>query len=267
MGIPYAEVIGDPVAHSKSPAIHKFWLEDFGLVGDYRATLVTPEDLPDYLAARRADPDWRGCNLTMPLKVRAVEHLDEENEIVARLGATNCILRRRGGLYGTNFDSEAVLHALIGFQWTGHAVLVGSGGAARAALWALPLLGFDRITIMARNSERARALADSLGIEADIAPLGGTPECNLLINATPLGMKGHPALPVSLDAMPPGGRVFEMVYDPLVTPLVSAARARGLGVFDGLTMLIEQASRSFVSFFNRGISPEQRIAVRELLTR
>ncbi len=267
MALPYAEVIGDPIAHSKSPAIHKFWAEDFGLSCDYRATRVTPATLPDYLAARREDPDWRGCNLTMPLKVQAVEHLDEEHEIVAHLGATNCILRRRGGLYGTNFDSDAVLHSLIEFPWTGHAVLVGSGGAARAALWALSLLGFDQITIIARDLVRARALAESQRIEARILPLGRAPECSLLINATPLGMKDHPPLPVSLDAMPPAAAVYEMVYDPLVTPLVSAARARGLRVFDGLTMLIEQASMSFASFFNRGISPEQRVAVRERITR
>jgi shikimate dehydrogenase len=265
MGIPYAEVIGDPIAHSKSPVIHKFWLEQFGLERDYRATRVTPEALPDYFAARRADPDWRGCNLTMPLKVQAVEHLDESNAIVARLGATNCILRRHEGLYGTNFDAYAVLQSLIALSWSGHAVIIGNGGAARAALWALLDLGFDRITIMSRNLRRATALVESLRVEVDIAPLGGAPECNLLINATPLGMNGHPALPVTLNAMPPDATVFEMVYDPVVTRLISDARAHGLRVFDGLTMLIEQASMSFVSFFNAGVTNEQRTAVRERL--
>ncbi len=263
MAVPYAEVIGDPIAHSKSPAIHKFWLEQYGLEGDYRATRVTPSSLPDYLAARRSDPDWRGCNLTMPLKVRAVRHLDEENDIVARLGATNCIVPHRDGLYGTNFDSDAVLHSLIELSWSGHAVIVGNGGAARAALSALSSLGFDRITIMCRDKARAATLLQSRSAEVDFAPIGGAPECDLLVNATPLGMQGCPPLPIALDAMPSSATVFEMVYDPLETPLVSNARARGMRVFDGLTMLIEQASLSFVSFFGSGITNEQRAAVRE----
>ncbi len=262
MGIPYAEVIGDPIAHSRSPAIHGFWLGQSGLEGDYRATRVTPSSLPDYLAARRSDPDWRGCNLTMPLKVQAVGHLDEENGIVARLGATNCIVPHPNGLYGTNFDSDAVLHSLIEFPWSGRAVILGNGGAARAALAALSSLGFDRITIMCRNSPRAATLLRSRSAEVDFAPIGGAPECDLLVNATPLGMQGYPPLPIALDAMPSSATVFEMVYDPLETPLVSDARARGLRVFDGLTMLIEQASMSFVSFFGSGITNEQRAAVR-----
>ena len=267
MGIRYAEVIGDPIAHSKSPAIHKFWLDQLGLEGDYRATRVAAGELPDYLAARRTDPDWRGCNLTMPLKVQAVEHLDEANEIVAGLGATNCILRRRDGLFGTNFDAEAVFQSLVQIPWSGHAVIVGNGGAARAALWAVRRLGFDRITIMCRDPTRAVGLIEPFADGIDVAPVGDAPDCNLLVNATPLGMAGHPALPVALDAMPPGSAVFEMVYDPLNTPLVADARARGLRVFDGLTMLVEQASMSFVSFFNAGITEEQRDAVRARLVR
>ena len=267
MGVPYAEVIGDPIAHSKSPIIHKFWLAQFGLERDYRATLVTPETLPDYLADRRADPDWRGCNLTMPLKVRAMEYLDEASEIVAGLGAVNCIVRRRDALYGSNFDALAVLQSLVQTPWRGHVVIMGAGGAARAALWAVQRLDFDRITIMSRDWARAAALASSLKAEVDFAPLGGTPQCNLLINATPLGMKGQPALPITLAAMPAGSGVFEMVYDPLVTPLVAEARDRKLKVFDGLEMLIEQASLSFVGFFDAGIAVEQRAAVRERLVK
>lgn len=265
MTVPYAEVIGDPVAHSKSPIIHKFWLEKLGLHGDYRATRVSADELPDYLDARRADPNWRGCNLTMPLKVQAVEHLDEANAIVDGLGATNCILRKRDGLYGTNFDAEAVLQSLVALPSSGHAVIVGNGGAARAALWAIGHLGFDRITIMSRDPARAAMLAGGSGKQIDVAPLGGAPKCNLLVNATPLGMAGYPALPLVLDSMPPGSTVFEMVYDPLETALVADARARGFRVHDGLTMLIEQASMSFVSFFNAGINDEQRDAVRERL--
>jgi len=267
MSIPYAEVIGDPISHSKSPLIHRFWLKGLGLEGDYRAVRVSKEKLRAYLVERRSDPDWRGCNVTMPLKEAVLDHIDDLNEEAGRLGAVNCIARRASGqLYGTNFDSEAVLQSLVSDQWSGRAVLVGNGGAARAALWALPLLGFDEILVLSRDPAKAAAMAEQLGIEVCTAPLSGQPECSLLINATPLGMAGFPPLPISLDAMPEGAAVFEMIYNPLITALVAAARNRGLRVFDGLTMLIEQASMSFVSFFGSGIDEERRTAVRAVLT-
>jgi shikimate dehydrogenase len=269
MGLPYAEVIGDPIAHSKSPLIHKFWLESLQLSGDYRPTRVRPNELPDYLTNRRSDPDWRGCNVTMPLKTSAVYHLDELNEEARRLGAVNCILPRRGSgtLYGTNFDAEAVLHTLAQSQWSGRATLLGSGGAARAALWALALLGFEEVEIMSRDPDKALAMSKELGVPARAERLGGAPDCTLLVNATPLGMTGQPQLPISLDNMLPGSTVYEMVYTPLETPLLADARKRGLSTFDGLAMLIEQASMSFASFFDQAIGNDLRAEVRQVLTR
>jgi shikimate dehydrogenase len=116
---------------------------------------------------------------------------------------------------------------------------------------------------MSRNPAKAAALAQALDAEVGLAPLEGALRCNLLINATPLGMTGRPALPPALDALPLDAAVFDIVYDPLVTPLLADAGARGLKVFDGLSMLVEQASMSFVSFFNRGITNAQRAAARE----
>jgi shikimate dehydrogenase len=261
MGIPYAEVIGDPIDHSKSPAIHRFWLDQLGLERDYRATRVTEDTLEDYLATRRADTAWLGCNVTMPLKRAAAEYLDEANEIVARLGATNCILPRRGGLYGTNHDSDAIFYSIASTPCSGRALVIGTGGAARAGLWALARL-FPRLGVMSRHPESASEMADQLGITADILAFGGAPDCDFLVNATPLGMTGRPPLPIGLENMPSDGGVLDMVYDPLVTPLLADARRRGMNVFDGLSMLIEQAAMSFVSFFNAGISEAQRIDVR-----
>ena len=265
MGIPYAEVIGDPIAHSKSPLIHKFWLEKLGREGDYRASRVSTANLASYLAERRQDPLWRGCNVTMPLKTRILGQVDELNEQAARLGAVNCIVARGGRLFGTNFDSEAVLHSLVAHSWSGRAVVVGNGGAARAALWALALLGFDEMVVMARDPAKAAALIDSLGVPAKPEPLGGAPDCSLLVNATPLGMTGCSPLPISLERMSSGSAVFEMVYEPLETPLLREARQKGLRIFDGFTMLIEQAAMSFVSFFNRGVDPRLRFQVRQVL--
>jgi shikimate dehydrogenase len=267
MGIRYAEVIGDPVEHSKSPAIHNFWLRALGREGDYRRTRVIENGLGDYLMTRRDDPLWQGCNVTMPLKQAILPLLGEVNEVVERLGAVNCVTPSSGRLRGTNFDSEAVLQVLLGYAWSGEAVVIGNGGAARAALWALPLLGFDKVTVMSRDPRKAAAMLKHIDVEADIAPLGSTPESALLINATPLGMAGFPPLPVELDRMAGDATVFEMVYNPLVTPLVAAARARGLRVVDGLTLLIEQAAMSFVSFFGGAVDQSDRIAVREALTR
>jgi shikimate dehydrogenase len=264
MDVPYAEVIGDPIDHSASPFIHKFWLEQIGLDGDYRATRVTRETLRDYLEARRSDPAWRGCNVTMPLKQAAAEFLDEANQSVVRLGATNCILRQGNRLYGTNFDGDAMLHMLLPSEWSGHAVIIGNGGAARAALWALSSL-FRRISVMGRDAGGAAEMINRLRVRAAILPLGGSPECEFLVNATPLGMEGQPPLPIGLEGMSSDGAVFDMVYKPVLTPLLAAARRRGMCVFDGLTMLIEQASMSFVSFFKASIDNAQRLDVRRAL--
>jgi shikimate dehydrogenase len=265
MGVDYAEVIGDPIGHSKSPAIHKFWLDALGIGADYRATRVGIRDLPDYFRSRREEPHWRGCNVTMPLKQAVLEWIDDKNEILSRLGAANCVSPGRSGLFGTNFDSEAVLQTLVPYQWEGRAVVVGNGGAARAALWAVALLGFEEIVLMSRDPARARAMAADLGICVRTAELGGAPDCTLLVNATPLGMSGYPPLPVGLAGMPASGAIFEMVYNPLVTPLIQEARARKLKVFDGLEMLIEQASMSFITFFGRGVDTELRLAARQRL--
>jgi len=268
MSIPYAEVIGDPIAHSKSPLIHRFWLQRLSSEGDYRAVRVGRKELGAYLDERRRDPDWRGCNITMPLKEAVLGLIDQVSDEAGRLGAVNCIaLGPSRRLYGTNFDSDAVLQPLLSFSWSDRAVLVGNGGAARAALWALRLLGFNEILVLSRDPAKATAMAEQLGIDIRTAPLGGQPECSLLINATPLGMAGFPPLPISVDAMPRGATLFEMIYNPLVTPLAAAARDRGLRVIDGLTMLIGQAALSFERFFGTPAPRERDAELRELLTR
>src|SRR4051812_14114027 len=129
--MPYAEVIGDPIAHSKSPAIHSFWLKKLGLEGTYSATLVT--DLNAYFAARGGDPDWRGCNVTAPHKQAVIPFLDETSPV----GAVNCIMRDGGRLVGLNTDVDGLEEALSGADRS-RIVLIGAGGAAqagRAAPW------------------------------------------------------------------------------------------------------------------------------------
>src|SRR5512147_389849 len=138
----YAEVIGDPIAHSKSPAIHNFWLESLGIEADYRATLVT--DLTEYFGARRGDPDWRGCNVTAPYKKAVIPFLDEASPI----GAVNCIVRDGDRLIGLNTDVDGVAEALAGADLE-RIVLIGAGGAARAV--SVALADAEIISITRRN--------------------------------------------------------------------------------------------------------------------
>src|SRR5688572_22085136 len=142
MTIPYAEVIGDPIAHSKSPLIHRFWLAKQGLDGDYRATHVRAGELGDYLNNRRADPDWLGCNVTVPHKQAVIPFLDQRTPLAEQVGAVNVIVPREGELLGGNSDVEGITGSIPEFRRgeLRQACLIGSGGAALAALAACRVL-------------------------------------------------------------------------------------------------------------------------------
>lgn len=255
MAEPYAEVIGDPIVHSLSPAIHLHWLRSLSLPGDYRATRCTPADLPAYLASRRTNSAWRGCNLTMPLKEQAAALLDELDDDALATGAVNCIVRSEGRLLGHNTDVDGVSAALGASDLAGaRAVIIGAGGAARAAIVELAHRNAT-LMVATRDVDRARALpkvATGLTLlpfdEAPAAIAGAA----LVINATPLGMAGAPAIPQAiLDSLAaaPEALALDMVYRPLETPFLKAAAAAGLRTSDGLTMLIGQARRAFHLFF------------------
>ncbi|HYD36542.1 MAG TPA: shikimate dehydrogenase [Allosphingosinicella sp.] len=260
MGVNYVEVIGDPIGHSKSPLIHKFWLEKLGVEGDYRALRVTEAELPDYLESRRSDPDWLGCNLTMPLKRSVVPLLDRNTAAVQVTGAANTVLKVRAeaigratdGLVGNNTDLRGFAEPFREHHSErGKAALIGSGGAARAAYVALAALGFEIVYIANRTPEKAATMARSFGKRGlDIGPLDAPiPAVDLLVNASALGSRFAPGM-VDLDQLPPNAIVYDIVYDPVETELLAAARRRGLRVIDGLTMLIGQAAASFVHFFD-----------------
>ena len=136
MGVPYAEVIGDPIAHSKSPIIHQFWLRQMKIIGEYKAVRIRPAQLGDYLGDRRRDPNWRGCNVTMPLKEPVSAHVDDIDPVARRIGAVNTVINHSTGLLiGTNTDFQGAHFALSGVPSTGRkVVLLGAGGAARAVL-------------------------------------------------------------------------------------------------------------------------------------
>jgi shikimate dehydrogenase len=161
MGVPYAEVIGDPIAHSKSPLIHKFWLEKLGLEGDYRAERVQPGQLKADLDRRRADPFWRGCNVTAPLKTRAASLVSDPTGLSARIGAMNAVFRSPLGhcSLGANTDMIGIAAALGEAAAPGQrACVIGAGGAARAALEYLRLRGASDVHLIVRDIARGRIL-------------------------------------------------------------------------------------------------------------
>ena len=282
---PYAEVIGDPIAQSKSPAIHNFWLGKLGIDAEYRATLVSAAGLADYFSARRADPDWRGCNITMPHKQAALAHLDQIDPLAARIGAVNTVVRGADGrLTGFNTDVGGFLEPLQPLlaqtQLYRMARILGAGGAARAIVAALADAHFT-LVLAARDPAKARALLDELAPKGehhavDLAHFAATTDfafddrdqlLDLVVNASPLGMAGHPPLDFDFSHVPPGSVVYDIVTHPLETPLLMQARQHGFATIDGLAMLIGQAAAAFEKFFGQAAPREADAELRAILTR
>ena len=271
--IPYAEVIGDPIAQSKSPAIHGFWLRILGLEATYRATHIADSALRDYVDARRRDATWRGCNVTMPHKQSVIEHLDRLDPLAESIGAVNTIIPENGALTGYNTDAGGFLEPLAGELAQTHyfrmARVLGTGGAARAIVAALAREKFV-IVLAGRDPAKARALLSELdpGGEhhaVDLAHFGEptgfafddrTGCLDVVVNATPLGMRGQPPLAFDWSHAPPGAIAYDIVTDPVETPFLEAARIAGHRTIDGVSMLIEQAALAFERFF--GTPPPRR---------
>ncbi len=282
---PYAVVIGDPIAQSKSPKIHNFWLEKLGIEADYRACQVKPEGLADYLAERRADPLWRGCNVTMPHKQAIMPLLDQIDPAAAQIGAVNTVKRgSNGGLEGINTDSKGFLEPLRGDLDAAHyfrmARIIGTGGAARAIITALAGHGFT-LVVAGRDPAKARALLDELAPKGehhaiDLAHFADPTDfvfddregcIDLIVNASSLGMAGQPPLAFDWSHAPPGAIAYDIVTAPLDTPFLRDARAKGHRTIDGLSMLIGQAAVAFEHFYGHPAPREHDAELRELLAR
>lgn len=280
---PYAEVIGDPIAQSKSPAIHGFWLERLGLPGRYEACRVGTGELEAYLAARRDDPLWRGCNVTMPHKLAILPLLDRLDPLARRIGAVNTVVREAdGSLTGTNTDAPGFLEPLRARLAETHlfrmARVLGTGGAARAIVAALA--GHNFVIVLAgRDPAKARAMLDELAPGSDhhaiaLDHFADTLDFpfddreglfDLVVNASPLGMAGQPPLPFDFSHAPPGSLVYDIVTHPAETPLLRDARAAGFATVDGLSMLIGQADVAFTHFFGARPPREHDAQLRALL--
>jgi shikimate dehydrogenase len=258
-----AGVMGWPVAHSRSPALHGYWLQRYRIDGAYVPIAVKPENLR---RALRALPllGFAGCNLTLPHKEEALRAVDSCALSAKRAGGVNTVvIDPRGNIIGSSTDGDGFIAALRAAAPTfdaaqAPAVVLGAGGAARAIVAALFDHGAREVRLINRTPERAAKLAKELGGEVRSVlwekraeALAGT---GLLVNATSLGMEGQPALDLPLDALPSEALVNDIVYVPLETPLLAAARARGNRCVDGLGMLLHQAAPGFEAWF--GVKPE-----------
>ncbi|MBA4767816.1 MAG: shikimate dehydrogenase [Porphyrobacter sp.] len=281
---PYAEVIGDPIAQSKSPKIHNFWLGKLGIEAEYRACHVRPEELANFLTRRRGDAEWLGCNVTMPHKQAVMPLLDRIDSPADAIGAVNTILPLgEGALAGTNTDAAGFLEPLADDLAKAHyfrmARIIGTGGAARAIISALAGHNFT-LVVAGRDPAKARALLDELAPQGehhaiDLAHFAdptdfafdGREGClDLVVNASSLGMQGQPPLPFDWSHAPPGAIAYDIVTAPLETPFLQTARASGHRTIDGLSMLIGQAVVAFERFFRQAPPRQHDAELRALLT-
>jgi shikimate dehydrogenase len=266
----YSEVIGDPISHSKSPLIHNFWLKKLGIVAEYRAHHVTTDGLGDYVARRSADAEWRGCNITIPHKQAVLDYVDDPGGVRESIGAANTIFRNRDGqCKATNTDAAGFYVPIAEYDWVGAPiVVVGAGGAARAILFALAQADVGDVTLLARSPLKAAALLAHLGLKGKVLPMDAAlPPAALLVNSSPLGMVGQSALELDLSSLPEDALVYDIVYTPLETGLLKAARQRGLETVDGLDMLIGQAALAFELFFGQAPPEDGEDELRALLLR
>jgi shikimate dehydrogenase len=261
-----AGVIGWPISHSRSPRLHGHWLQRYGIDGSYEAIAIPPDQLA-HDVRRMALDGWAGLNVTIPHKERVVSLLDDVHPSVARTGSCNLLVFRDGRIEGRSTDGDGFVANLRagapGWNSSGVATVLGAGGASLSVIDALQRAG-ARVRVANRTVARAEALAAKLG-GVDILPWSDWDfgDTSLLVNATSLGMTGHEPLNVPLDSLPRDAVVTDLVYAPLETPLLVAARARGNVTVDGLGMLLHQAVPAFETWF--GVRPVVDDALRRVV--
>jgi shikimate dehydrogenase len=275
-GLRAACVIGWPVEHSRSPLIHNYWLKYYGIAGEYRRELVPRQELAAFLGSLAAR-GYVGANVTVPHKEAALA-LSKPDERAHAVGAANTLWLDGGVLRSTNTDVEGFLDNLdvCAPHWdrgTGKAVVLGAGGAARAVIYGLLTRGVGQIIVVNRTPSRSEMLRQAFGGRVQVAhwdKVGGKlTDAALLVNTTTLGMKGQPGLTIDLAPLPGHAIVADVVYVPVSTPLLTAAKARGLRTADGLGMLLHQAVRGFALWFGTkpDVSPPLRTLVEADLLR
>jgi shikimate dehydrogenase len=262
-------LIGWPAAHSRSPLIHHYWLRKLGIAGGYNIEAVPPEGFAEFVL-HLSTHGFVGANVTIPHKERALI-LSKPDARARAVGAANTLWYEGDELRSTNTDIEGFINSLdagaAGWDEATDALVLGAGGSARAVVLGLIERGIKRVHVANRTLERARALKDQFGASVDPVSWNAIgdllPRAGLLVNTTSLGMHGQSPLEVDVGLLPPHAVVADLVYVPLHTPLLSAARARGLKTADGLGMLLHQAVRGFELWF--GQRPEVTSELRDLV--
>jgi shikimate dehydrogenase len=258
-----AGIMGWPVAHSRSPIIHNHWIKKYGLNGAYVQLPVAPGKL-SLAVPGLAALGFKGCNITLPHKVDALQLVDEVDVMARRMGAMNTIVvQADGSLKGFNNDGFGYIQSLLDAQpgWradAGPITVLGAGGAARAVVLSLADRGAKEIRLLNRTFDKAEALAREFGSPVKALHWedrhAALADVALLVNTTSQGMHGQPDLELSLDALPKHALVSDVIYVPLETPLLLAARQRGNPTVNGLGMLLNQARPAFNAWF--GVMPE-----------
>lgn len=258
--IPLAAVIGHPIAHSKSPNVHGYWLRKYGLKGHYIPMDIAPDKLSDLLP-RLADMGFVGANVTIPHKEKVMDIADLITDRATLIGAANTLIFRKDGrIHADNTDGygfiENIRQAIP--DWnpkSGPAVVFGAGGASRAVLASLLDVGVPKIMLTNRTRIRAEKLKEDFGNRIQVVEwvqAGNVLEdADLVVNTTSLGMTGKPEMRVPLDGLRPGAIVNDLVYSPLRTRLLAAAEEQGCRVVDGLGMLLHQAVPGFERWFGK----------------
>ena len=267
-----AGIMGWPVAHSRSPFIHNYWLKKYGINGAYVQLPVAPGTLGVAVPGLAA-LGFRGCNITLPHKVDVLKLVNEVDANARRMGAMNTIVvQPDGSLKGFNNDGYGYIHSLLDAKpdWradAGPITVLGAGGAARAVVLSLADRGAKEIRLLNRTDAKAEALAAEFGAPVKALPWSerhaALADVALLVNTTSQGMHGNPPLDLDLAALPLSALVSDAIYVPLETPLLTAARLRGNSTVNGLGMLLNQARPAFEAWF--GILPEITAELRQAI--
>ncbi len=260
-----AAVMGWPLRHSLSPALHGYWLSQHNIAGSYTALPVQPDHLAAALKSLAKD-GFCGVNLTVPHKEAAVAYMDEMDPVATAIGAVNTVIVQGGKLIGRNTDAYGFISNVkqhYTFRRKHKAIVLGAGGAARAVVKALKDEGFGHIVITNRTPDKAAMLAKHFAMDAASWDHRAflLKDADMLVNTTTLGMQDAPALDMDLSLLPEDALVTDIVYTPLMTELLAAAKKRGNPIVDGLGMLLHQAVPCFEAWF--GVRPQVTEDVRK----
>jgi shikimate dehydrogenase len=267
-----AGVMGWPVMHSRSPMLHNYWFNKHGLAGTYVPLAIRPEHLP--AALRGLHPlGFAGVNVTIPHKQEAMKIVNEVDALARSIGAISCVIvKADGSLMGTNNDCYGFIHAVrqehLGWRAdAGPIVVIGAGGGSRAVCYGLAQEGAREIRLLNRTFARAKGLSDEFGGPIQALPWEQRHEvlegAAMVVNTTSCGMVGQPALDIKLDKLPKSALAADIIYIPLETPFLAAARKRGNRTMNGLGMLLNQGRPAWKAWF--GIEPEVTAELREMV--